>query len=145
MSVVTFNYTGWAARYPEFATNVNSAQANELFNEATLYVNNTDSARVQDIPTRTLFLNMITAHLAKLYFGSNGDAASPLVGRITNASEGSVSVSAEMGTADSVSADWYNQTPYGASYWAASKRYRRGVYVAAPPYRFDQPYVVPWR
>ena len=71
---------------------------------------------------------MITAHIAQLNSGTAAQAASPLVGRITNATQGSVSVatSGDMGEPASGSAAWFQQTKYGAAYWQASMPYRKG-------------------
>ncbi|MDE3023802.1 MAG: DUF4054 domain-containing protein, partial [Pseudomonadota bacterium] len=57
----------------------------------------------------------------------NGQAASPLVGRINSATEGSVSVTADMGAVTNTQA-WYMQTKYGAAYWQASAPYRNFQY-----------------
>ncbi|WP_048996419.1 DUF4054 domain-containing protein [Burkholderia multivorans] len=121
MGTVTFDYAGWLARYPEFSS-VTQATANAYFEEATLYLDNTDASPVTDLPTRSMLLGMLTAHIAALNSGINGQTASPLVGRINSATEGSVSVSTEYQVPGS--AQWYAQTKYGAAYWAATARYR---------------------
>lgn len=135
MSVVSFDYKAWLARYPEFS-GVAMNVATGYFEEATLYLSNTDNSVVQDPVRRLLLFNMLVAHIAKLYSGSNGDPASPLVGRISSASEGSVSVSVEMPPA-SAGAAWYMQSQYGAAFWLATARYRRGRYVAGPRPRLN--------
>jgi hypothetical protein len=76
-------------------------------------------------------MNLVVAHLAAMRFGVNGQPPSPLVGRISSASEGSVSVSADMAGA-SASAAWWNQTTYGATAWQATNKYRRATYVPGP-------------
>jgi hypothetical protein len=53
---------------------------------------------------------------------------SSLVGRISSASEGSVSIATDYNIGGN-SAQWYNQTPYGAEYWALTVRYRSSLYV----------------
>ena len=127
MTQVVFNYNLWVSRYPEFASTVDSESANLLFPEATLYLSNADDSIVQDIPTRTLLLNMLVAHLAQMYYGSSLKPATGTVGRISNASEGSVSVGLDYSS--SANSQWYNQTQYGAAYWAATARYRAFQYV----------------
>lgn len=137
---VTFNYTTWQARYPEFQA-VSEPLAQSYFDEANLYCwNNIENpaARFGTLPT---LLNMLTAHIAALYSQSQGspspgqaqDANTP-VGRIDSATEGSVSVHTDMGDANagSPSQAWYMQTKYGASYWAASAPYRTARYSARP-------------
>ncbi len=132
-SVVTFNPANFTARYPEFST-VQPGVLALYFDEATLYLNNTVSSIVQDIPTRTMMLNMLTAHIAAMNgAGVSGQGASQLVGRIDQASEGSVSAHATFTNAASGTMAWYLQTKYGAAYWTASKPYRSFKYV--PPVR----------
>jgi hypothetical protein len=130
MAVVTFDPVGFLARYPEFQS-VNQATLQAYFNEATIYLNNTDSSLVTDASVggqRYMMLNMITAHIAALNSGVNGVAPSSLVGRIDQASEGSVSVHADMGLVAGSQA-WWMQTKYGAAYWAASAAYRTMRYI----------------
>ncbi len=127
MASVVFDPAAFIARYPEFAL-VSPLLLGDYFVEATLYCNNTDLSVVADIPTRTLFLNMLTAHIAKL-------AAAPLVGRIDSAAEGSVSAHTVYSNAVAGSMAWYIQTQYGASYWTASKPYRSFRYVPQQPTR----------
>lgn len=124
MAVVSFNYATWSARYPELSA-VGSDLAQAYFNEATLYLDNTDASLVQDINARATLLNMLTAHIAQL----NMPGSSPLVGRITNASEGSVSVATTYSDAMPGSMAWYVQTKYGASYWQATAQYRMMRYI----------------
>lgn len=121
MSVVVFNYAQWVARYPEFA-GVSEEMAGFYFTEATLYLNNTDASIVQDEATRALLLNMLVAHIAKLNATIAGIPPSGLVGRVSNAAEGSVSVATQMAVPGS--AEWYAQTTYGIAFWAATARYR---------------------
>lgn len=133
---VVFNYAVWAARYPELASSVDENLATAYFGEATLYLNNSCCSVVCGPEPRATLLNMITAHIAKLNATINGVPPSGLVGRISDASEGTVSVAVDYGT-QSASAAWWLQTQYGASYWQATARYRRGRYVPGPPPSFN--------
>ncbi len=126
MAVVVFDPVGFVARYPEFAT-CPALTLTAYFSEATLYLNNTDASPVADPVIRAMLLNMLVAHIAALNFGVNGQPPAGIVGRVNQASEGSVSVSAEMGPASNTSA-WYMQTKYGASYWQATAGYRTFSY-----------------
>jgi len=138
MGIVVFNYTSWIARYPEFTTLFSGVDptivAPQCFAEAGLYCNNSNNSPVCDIPTRTYLLNMLTAHIMQLNFGSNGQAPSQLVGRISSAGQGSVNVSADMGKVSQYQA-WFEQTKYGAAFWQASIQYRQMRYV--PPSDFS--------
>lgn len=122
MPAVAFDTTAFVARYPEFAT-VPAPTLAAYFAEAGLYLNNTDASPVTDLGQRAVLLNMLVAHIAALNSGANGQEASQLVGRISSATEGSVSVQADMGAVPG-SAAWYMQTKYGASYWTATASYR---------------------
>lgn len=134
---VTFDYNAWVARYPEFAA-PNGAQpvieqlADLYFAEAGLYMVNDGTCTVRDNATLLMLLNMVTAHIAALNTASNGGAAAPsLVGRISNASEGSVSVAVENDFPPG-SSQWFQQTKYGAAFWAATAQYRRMRYSPGP-------------
>ena len=132
-SVVVFNYTTWAGQYPELAGSVASPQATGYFNQAQLYLDNTASSPVIDASVggkRETILYMLTSHIAAMLATINGAAPSGIVGRINSASQGSVSVGAEMPAP--MSAAWWNQTRYGAMAYAALAPYRLGMYVAAP-------------
>ena len=138
---VEFNYGTWVARYPEFAA-VSEQLAQAYWDEAALYcANNTCNPAFADGALPTL-LNMLTSHIAWLNAprdlngnpASTGTPASPIVGRISSASQGSVSVSTEMGdvAGGSPSQPWYMQTVYGSSYWFATSKYRTARYSANP-------------
>lgn len=129
--VVTFSYADWSLRYPELAASVSAPLAQLYFNEASLYCDNTPTSIVRDLPTRELLLNMLTAHVASLNASLNGQESSTLVGRISNATQGSVSVATQMDLPPG-SAQWFAQTKYGAAYWAATARYRTMRYVPGP-------------
>jgi hypothetical protein len=128
MSSVVFDPAAFKVRYPEF-TAVDNDTLVAYFAEATLYLDNTDASPITNTVTRGVLLNMIVAHLAQIYSGSNGQAPSQLVGRISQAGEGSVSVSTDA-MPNAGSAAWFNQTKYGAQYWAATLPLRRFRYVA---------------
>src|ERR1700733_9220305 len=94
---VVFNYTEWSARYPEFQA-VTAPVAQMYFNEACLYLDNSPcSAVFNSAPggARDLILNMLTAHIAALNAPQGGQPATSLVGRISDASQGSVAVSTD--------------------------------------------------
>ena len=125
-AIATFDYTAWSARYPEFSTTVTSGTAPLFFAEAGLYLNNAGCSPVQDIPTQTLIMYAITAHVAALNVGTNGAPASGLVGRISSASEGSVSVSVDLAVPKG--AEWWGQTKYGFSAYQMLAPFRQFRY-----------------
>lgn len=127
-AIATFNYQVWRARYPEFG-NVSQDLATAYFSEATLYLRNDGTGPVQDAGQQLVLLNMLTSHIAALnQLGDDGQAASSLVGRISSATEGSVSVSADLSDVPG-SAAWFAQTKYGFSFWQAVAPYRSMRYV----------------
>ena len=128
--IVTFDYAVWAAAYPELAVSVAAPQAQGYFDMAGLYLQNDGCSLVADVAKRATILNMITAHMAALLATISGNAPSPLVGRIDNASEGSVSVHTDFPA--NPNGAWFNQTKYGAMAWAALAPYRTASYIPSP-------------
>lgn len=120
---VTFNPELFKQRYPEFA-GVSGELLGLYFDESTLIVSNTDRSRVKDEKERRILLWLLVAHKAQLASNKQGG----LVGRIASASEGSVSVSTDMGPVTNTQA-WYIQTQYGAEYWNATAKYRTMQYI----------------
>lgn len=129
--VVVFEPDAFIIAYPEFATvDVTALQMN--FDFATLVLENSCGSVVQDANVRERLLNLLTAHITALFNGVNGQPAADLVGRISSASEGSVSVSAEYAAGVSQSQAWYVQTKYGAMFWNLTAVYRTMRYIPAP-------------
>jgi hypothetical protein len=132
VAIVAFDPAAFLGRYPEFVP-ISTPALQAYFTEATIYLNNTDSSPVTDIAVRSMLLNMIVAHIAAINSGVGNQAASPLVGRIDQAGEGSVSVHADMGPVTNPQA-WYAQTKYGAAYWSATSSYRTFRYFPGRSY-----------
>jgi len=135
--IVNFDYTTWVTRYPEFASPggaqpVAESLAQQYFNEATIYQANNGAGPVSNATTQLTLLNMLTAHIAALNAASAGGVpASPIVGRVNTASEGSVSVGAENNYPPGT-VQWYQQTKYGSAWWAATAQYRTMRYRPGP-------------
>ena len=130
-ATAVFDAPTFKLRYPEFAT-VDAALLGLYANEATLYLANDGSGPVQNAGQQLSLLNMVVAHIAKINATVNGQAPSGLVGRVSSASEGSVSVSVE-GAPASGSSAWFMQTTYGAQFWAATAPYRTARYIPSYP------------
>lgn len=140
--LVTFDNAVWIAGYPEFAA-VGAPLGQTYFNRASFLCDNSNRNPVARVPGMVAdLLYLLTSHIAWLNAprdangnpAATGAPASPIVGRINTATEGSVSVGADMGDANagSPSQAWYMQTKYGAEYWAATAGVRTGHYVADP-------------
>lgn len=139
---VTFSYATWIGLYGEFAA-CTEQQGQGWFTRATFLCGNQASNPTACVPGMLeSLLYLLTSHIAWLNAprdangnpAATGAPASPLVGRIDQATEGSVSVHADMGdvNAGGPSQAWYMQTKYGAEYWAATAGVRTGHYVALP-------------
>jgi len=81
---------------------------------------------MQDVTVRTQLLYMVTAHLASLNARQRAEAdGNAIVGRISDATQGSVSVSTDVGNMANSEVFWY-QTQYGMMFWKATIRFRSG-------------------
>lgn len=126
--IVVFDPAAFIAEFPEFAT-VSAPVLTRNFGFAQLQLDNSIYSVVQDEPTRATLLDLLTAHITALLNGTNGEAPSGAVGRLSDASEGTVRARLEY-VAQSESAAYYAQTQYGAMFWRSTLRYRNARYVA---------------
>jgi len=129
MTAVVFDPAAFKARYPEFAA-VGDPLLSACFGEAGLYLSNTDNSPVQNLTRRAVLLNMLTAHIATLGGALSSDGQPRPVGRVSSATEGSVSASMEY-LAPGSSA-WFAQTQYGAAFWQATTSLRGFRYIPQP-------------
>ncbi len=129
MTAVVFDPSAFKARYPEFAA-VGDPLLHACFAEAGLYLSNSDNSPVQNLTRRTTLLNMLTAHIAALGGALSSDGQPRPVGRVSSATEGSVSASMEY-LAPGSSA-WFAQTQYGAAFWQATSGLRSMRYIPCP-------------
>lgn len=132
---VVFDYPGWVAQYPEFAS-VDAPTATRWFNVATIYHRNDGTGPVRSVSTQQILLGMITAHLVSRFVPIDGQAPSNLVGRVSDASIGPVSAAVEGFTGVPGSQQWFLQTKYGSDYWAATAPYRQMRYLRPHPRNF---------
>lgn len=128
MPAVVFDKARFQAAYPE--VRAAGAQLEMWFAQAESLLDNTGRSIVKKPEEREMLLFLLVRHFAAL---AERAAQGGLVGRIASASEGSVSVSADMGAAIG-NAAWYLQTPYGATYWQLTAKYRRFRYVSGGCY-----------
>jgi hypothetical protein len=142
---VAFDSVYFQANYPELANVTGGVTYMQMqFNIASMYCDNTGGGPVPNTgggnasPPNPLYLalHMLTAHLVKLNgtfpqtSGTGTTPPSPLVGRISNAAEGTVNVATENQYPPG-SPQWFQQTPYGAQYWQMTLQYRTGFYRGA--------------
>ncbi len=131
---INYPFSTWIAVYPQFTSTVSQAQFDGLvFPVATQNHANDGSGPVTTSDAQTVLLGLMCSHVAQLLFGSSTQPLSALVGRISNATEGGVTVAAEMPAAPNAIQAWLNQTQYGATYWVATKPYRTMRYIRGRP------------
>ena len=131
MTVVVFNPTAFKSRYPEFAA-VADATLSACFVEAGIYLSNKDNSPVQDVTRRALMLNMLTAHIAYIGGMLSADGMPRPVGRVSQATEGSVSASFEGVPPTPGTGAWFQQSQYGAAFWQATSCLRGFRYRSRP-------------
>ena len=131
MAAVVLDPTAFKARYPEFAA-VADATLTACFNEAGLYLSNADNSPVQNITRRATLFNMLTAHVAYLGGLLSADSMPRPVGRVSQASEGSVSAAFEGVPPTPGTGAWFQQSQYGAAFWQATSSLRGFRYVSRP-------------
>jgi hypothetical protein len=130
-TAVSFDYGLWCLRFPELAS-VPETLADQYFLDACDQFNNSARVGITDPARRLRLLNLLTAHLAKLNATINGVAPSGMVGRVSSAAEGSVSVSTDFASGGSAQEAYYSQTPYGVQFWASTAGLRMARYLPGP-------------
>jgi hypothetical protein len=138
---VTFDFDTFTTLFPAFAC-LSEAQGTAYFNMATLYCPNVPQNPFNCTGVLAQLLYLLTAHVAWLLspkdasgnpsVGGSSNSAG-LVGRISNASEGSVTVATEFDAlAGGPSEQFFAQTQYGVMFWQATASIRTARYVARP-------------
>jgi Protein of unknown function (DUF4054) len=149
--VVAFDWLFFSQTYPELISpQTGLPQAQNYFNEASLLCDNTPCSHIQDASVggqRYILLHMLTAHIAALRApmpqpDGSSQPSSPIVGRIFDATQGSVSVQTEMKGPEPGGQAWYVQTKYGAQYWQMTAQFRVGRYYPGHSDHAIEPY--PW-
>jgi hypothetical protein len=139
---VIYNLQTFLGIFPEFS-GLNSTQCQAYFTRATgSIIGNSCTNPAFNDGNLPYLVYLATAHVAWLNSpkdangnpAATGAPASPLVGRISTASEGSVSVATEYPLDGGSSAEekYLAQTKYGVELWAALAPYRTAQYAARP-------------
>ena len=131
MTAVVFDPAAFKARYPEFAAVADPTLA-ACFDEAGLYLSNADNSPVQNLTRQATLLNMLTAHVAYISGLLSADGMPRPVGRVSQASEGSVSAAFEGVPPTPGSGAWFQQSQYGAAFWQATSSLRGMRYIPCP-------------
>lgn len=142
-AAASFSYAAWQAQFPALAA-VPSDTVLAYWNQAGTYFANDGSGPVSTVAQQQSLMNLVTAHLLLIFgavtLGANGTITTDPVGRISSASEGSVSVSTENqyppGTPQ-----WWQQTAFGSAFYMATAPYRTMRYRPGPRRRFNPPFI----
>lgn len=135
-ATASFDPAYWASTYPEFSY-LGEDLAQSYFGVAGQVHDNTGCGPVNDPGQQKFLMHLMTAHICKMFApgptdqAGNTQPASEIVGRISSATEGSVSVQTQNEYPPG-SAQWYQQTKYGSLYWIATGPFRSFRYVGAP-------------
>ena len=143
--IVAFDFNAFSATFPELEP-IGAPLAGQYFAIATLMHANDGSGPISSAAVQSSLLNLLTAHIAWLFAprdasgnpAQSGSAAPNLTGRVSSATEGSISVQTEaLEGFNTAQASWLSQTRYGALYWASTARfrvmhYRRGPCLTRP-------------
>lgn len=121
--VVVFDPVEFRALYPTIQAN--DEQLEMYFEMAETFLDNTKCSVVKDLGARKRLLYLLVAHIATLT--GQAEKGNNVVGRISSATEGTVSIGLDYGTMGN-NERWYLQTPWGAMYWQMTKKYRSAVY-----------------
>jgi hypothetical protein len=132
-AVVSFDWAGFQAMFPEMEA-IGETLAETYFQIATTIHRNDGGGPIGNATLQARLLNMLIAHIAQLYaprdaagnVASSGSSPPPNVtGRVSSASEGSVSVTTEaLKGFETAEASWLSQTRYGQLYWVATSSFR---------------------
>lgn len=120
MAIVIFDPGKFRAEHPQFS-NLTDAQLSFFFRLATILIDNTEASIVPYDPPavteREDLLYLLVCHLATL-----DQRGSDTVGRLSGATQGSVSAQFAMNSPQAAS--WYEQTGCGALFWQLTVKYR---------------------
>lgn len=132
--VVEFEPTAFRALYPQFTDPpVTDAMLTGYFQLATLILNNSCQSIVIDARKREWLLNLLVAHIATVTpnaANSGGGSGTTMVGPVSSATEGSVSIASGWAAQISQNAGWFMQSQFGALFWQATGFLRSFRYVA---------------
>ncbi|WP_236516068.1 DUF4054 domain-containing protein [Escherichia coli] len=145
-NVFVFDPAAFKLSYPQFAKFTNEQLTNFFEEVENTIVDNTESSCFS-LKDRKKRFYLLVAHNAELQNRIN-DGNTGLVGRISSATEGSVSISTDYSMGSGALEQWLKQTPYGAKFYAFTAPYRTALWVAAtapmPVKRTKWPYPFGW-
>lgn len=129
--VVEFDPAAFRALFPVFTDPpTTDAQLQFYFALATLVLSNSCASVVTDGNERERLFYLLVAHIATLFPLKGGAGAGVvIVGPLSGATEGTVTVQAGWAASVGNNAAWYAQTQYGFMFWQFTAPYRSMRYV----------------
>jgi hypothetical protein len=127
---MAFDASAWLLRFPEFTGRVTTGQITAVAEEAPLVF---PIARLRSAARQAAALDLAVAHLLQMRISPSGTglANMSVVGRVTDATQGSVHVGFDAGNANTLTRSFYMSTRYGQLLWLmvawlVRMRYARG-------------------
>lgn len=140
-AVSTYSYAAFQAQFSNLST-VPSGTVQSWWNLAGAFHDNSGNGPVQEQGMQDSLMNMVAAHLLVLMGGitvnADGSINQGVVGRVSNASEGSVSIASENNYPEGT-VQWWQQTQFGSMYWMATAPWRSMQYRPGPQRQFSPP------
>lgn len=144
-NVFVFDPAAFKLAFPQF-NRYSDEQLTYFFESIEGLLNNSETSCIS-LKNRKLWYWLLVAHKAELQNRIN-DGNTGLVGRISSATEGSISVSTDYPMGSGAMEQWLKSTPYGAEFYAKTAAYRTATWVAAtapmPVKRTKWPYPFGW-
>jgi hypothetical protein len=132
--VVAFVPADFRVLYPQFTNPpTTDAMLQNYFLLATLVLNNSCGSIVSDANEREQLLNLLVAHIATLVPiqpAAGAGSGVVIVGPVSSAAEGSVSISSGYAARVANNEAWFAQTQYGFLFWQLVRQYTTMHYVA---------------
>lgn len=128
--VVEFVPADFRALFPQFVDPPYTDGILDMyFALATLILSNACDSLVSDAKQRERLLNLLVAHIATIT-PISGAPSPGIVGPVSHAQEGSVSVSSGFAAQVARNVGWYAQTQFGLTFWQLTAPYRSLRYIA---------------
>ncbi len=128
-NIFVFNPSDFREAYPQFSK-LTDEQLNWFFEMANGDLLDNSPSSCINLKTRKKLFYLLVAHFAELQNRiDNGNSS--LVGRVSSATEGSVSIGVDYNMGTGALEQWLKQTPYGATFYALTAKYRTALWFAA--------------
>lgn len=127
-NVFVFNPDEFKLIFPEFK-NIPNGKLQFIFETAENSILDNSAQSCIPLEVRKKLFMWLVAHMAALQDRIDSGNSS-LVGRVNSATEGSVSIGTDFNGGATPTAQWLNQTPYGAQYYILIRPYLSAVWVA---------------